>query len=219
MSFVREAPLEREPILRLMQEAANATPSGSKVLDAGAGQQPYKELFGHCEYVAQDWSGSLYGADELADIVAPIENLPVEDGAFDAVLCTQVLEHVAEPAQSLRELARVLRPEGTLWLSVPLAWPLHEQPYDFFRYTNHGIAHLLDGAGFVDVDVRPRNRYFSTIATLLTAAPPALEWGWTPREKLGRWLVIGLAAAIRRMDPLDRVQTFPLGFACRARRA
>ena len=65
------------------------------------------------------------------------------------------------------ELYRVLRPGGRLYMTVPLAWELHEMPFDFFRYTPHGLATILGGAGFAQLDIRPRNDCFATLAQLL----------------------------------------------------
>jgi SAM-dependent methyltransferase len=215
-AFVNEMPLSRASVLDLMLRAASSLPAGASVLDAGAGRQPYRELFSHCQYVASDWAGSLYDAHLEADIVAPLHDLPVDDCRFDAVVCSQVLEHVPNPEASLRELHRVLRIGGTLWLSAPFVWPLHEQPYDFFRYSSHGLRALLTAVGFEDVDVRGDTGYFTTLAVLLTGAPAALDWRWSLREKLLRKAIMAAAAALPRLDRYDRVGALPVGFACRA---
>ena len=71
-------------------------------------------------------------------------SLPFDAGSFDTVLCTEVLEHVAEPFRAVNEIARVLRPAGHVILTVPLYFPLHEEAgMNFFRYTPYGLRHLL----------------------------------------------------------------------------
>jgi SAM-dependent methyltransferase len=80
------------------------------------------------------------------------------------VLLTQVLEHIPEPATVLAELHRVLKPGGTLWLTAPLFYAEHEKPYDFFRYTQFGLRHLLGGAGFEVQEVEWMEGYLGTLS-------------------------------------------------------
>ena len=133
--FVEEMPFERRGILAFVRQAADSLPPRSVVLDVGAGDAPYRELFDHCEYVTADWEHSLHGQSREVDVVAGAENLPVGDGTTDALLLTQVLEHVPDPALVLREAARVLKPGGRLVATVPFVWELHELPNDFWRFT------------------------------------------------------------------------------------
>jgi SAM-dependent methyltransferase len=88
----------------------------------------------------------------------------VEDARFDHVLLTQVLEHLPEPAKVLKELHRVLKPGGTLWLTAPLFYAEHEKPYDFFRYTRFGIRHLLEAAGFRVREIDWLEGYLGTLS-------------------------------------------------------
>jgi SAM-dependent methyltransferase len=218
--FVAEMPSEREPILALMQEAAERLPSGSRVLDAGAGNAPYRELFTHCRYVSSDWSQSPHEGAGQVDVVASLDALPMGDGSFDAVLNTQVLEHVADPPRVAAELFRVLAPGGRLFMTVPLVWPLHEEPYDFWRFTSHGLRRTLEGAGFRMERLEQRGGYFNALATLLAGAP---YWtGPTARhEPLRRALAMALrlcAPLVRRLDRLDGQRTLTLGYACVALR-
>ena len=64
-----------------------------------------------------------------------VDDIPVDDGHFDRVICNQVLEHVPEPEKAVAELYRVLKPGGRIFLSAPLFFAEHQKPYDFFRYT------------------------------------------------------------------------------------
>lgn len=217
-SFVKEAPLERAAVVALMEEASARLAPASRVLDAGAGESPYRELFAHCEYTTADWSASVHPGARAADIIASLDSLPVEDASFEAVICTQVLEHVAEPARVLAELHRVLAPGGQLWLTVPFVGELHEEPWDFFRYTHHGLRHLCQRAGFVEVRTAPLGGYFTTMAQLARNA--GLATGVDRQSPLGRRI---LAAALRlmggRLAALDRLDTrraLPIGWSCHA---
>ena len=78
------------------------------------------------------------------DFILDITNeLPFEENTFDAVICTAVLEHVAEPIKVVSEIYRILRPEGIVWADIPFLQPLHRVPTDYQRYTIDGIEYLF----------------------------------------------------------------------------
>lgn len=127
---------------------AATIPGGALVLDAGAGRAPYRELFKHTEYETADFEkveNKIYGDSTY---VCDLREIPVDDERFDYVVFNQVMEHLPEPLLVLRELNRVLKPGGKLLYSGPLFYEEHEQPYDFFRYTQFGLSHLFTQADF-----------------------------------------------------------------------
>ena len=135
-------------IRRFAEQCAAELPAGSRVLDAGAGDCRYKTIFESHRYEAADFAqvqGKAYGR---IDHVCDLRAIPVEDGRYDAVICTQVLAHLPDPLSALREMWRVLRPGGTLWLTCPLFFQENEPPHDFYRYTRHGLRYLFTEAGF-----------------------------------------------------------------------
>lgn len=117
-----------------------------RVLDVGCGNKPYLDLFGGAEYVGLNYSREHANPDVLGDAM----HLPFADSAFDIVFSTQVLEHLPEPAAFLSEAFRVLTSGGVLIVSCPFYWPLHEEPYDFYRYTKYGLVHMLAKAQFTE---------------------------------------------------------------------
>jgi SAM-dependent methyltransferase len=218
--FVAEFPYERRPIFDFVVRAAGETPVGACVADVGAGDAPYRELFAHTDYTAIDWENSPHEGVEV-DLIAPAEGIPVGDGAFDAVLFTQVLEHVPEPGRVLRELHRILKPGGCLYMTAPLTWELHELPHDYYRYTPAGLDHLLTAAGFDAVAIEARNDCFTTLAQLMVNIGSAMgraEDGLNERREAAASLLREVAEQVAELAPLDTRRIFPLGYTATARR-
>lgn len=118
-------------------------------LDLGCGSRPYESMFAVERYIGLDVPVSGHPVDsKLHDLLFDGNQLPIRSDAVDGVLCTQVLEHTARPELLLGEIWRVLKPGGHLVMTAPFMWEEHEKPYDFFRFTEHGLRYLLDGAGF-----------------------------------------------------------------------
>jgi SAM-dependent methyltransferase len=191
------------------------------VADVGAGDAPYRELFAHTHYSTIDWERSVHEGARGADIAASADQIPVADESYDAVLLTQVLEHVPDPLAVLREAARILVRGGGLFVTVPLAWELHEMPYDYYRYTPYSLAHLAESAGFDQVEIQPRNDCFSTVAQLLLNLRHVMgsaDDGLEQRREDAREVLSELASEVAKLAPLDSRRILPLGYSMSARR-
>ena len=138
------------------------------VLDLGCGTKPYQAALGAGvrRWVGLDQCVGRHGS-RSADVVASVLELPLRSGRFDAVLCTQVLEHVAAPAAVFQESFRVLRPGGVLVLTTPQTNPLHEEPDDYFRYTVYGLRALAQAAGFRVVECKPLGGAIATVGQMI----------------------------------------------------
>lgn len=153
---------------RVIAEFAAELPEGVRVLDAGAGPAQYSSSFAKQRYETADMRpGSTYVCD--------LHALPIGDQTFDAVLCTQTLEHTKEPKIVLSELARVLRPGGPLLLTAPFIYEEHLQPFDFFRFTSFGFTHLLEATGFRIVSMTWLEGFFGSLGYLLRTGSEQLS--------------------------------------------
>jgi SAM-dependent methyltransferase len=216
--FVELAPLERVSIYRFVAEQAGLLPVGSRVIDIGAGEAPYRELFEDQRYVTLDREGTPHSGS--VDLHGSADSIPSRDESFDVVLCTQVLEHVPDPLLALREFRRVLCSDGLLIATVPFLWEEHETPFDYYRYTRYGVEHLLRETGFTDIEVTPRTDCFTTTAQLLRNvcwAMGSAADGMDPLRQEARVALEQIADAVLALTPLDVDMVMPLGFTVRAR--
>jgi predicted SAM-dependent methyltransferase len=150
---------------------ANTIPARSRVLDVGAGTCPYRQFFSHCDYKTQDFKKykgikknktTEYGK---IDYVSDVANIPVPDESFDVIVCTEVLEHVPEPIEALRELSRILRPSGRLLITAPLGSGLHLMPYHYYGgYTPQWFKHFLPKFGLKVNEISPNGGFFKLLA-------------------------------------------------------
>lgn len=133
-----------------------------RVLDIGAGNFPrYKNLFKFDEYVRMDIKSS-----ENIDVVGSIEHIPSPDNAFDSIVCTQVLGDIYDVERAFGELYRVLRRGGVILITESLFDPLHDEPNDFWRFTEHGLRRLAENAGFEVRLLERRGGYWSVMAQM-----------------------------------------------------
>lgn len=124
------------------------------VADVGCGRCKYKSLILGSPQV-KSYTGVDFYASQ-ADITADLnKKFPIEDNKFDAAICISVLEHLLEPQNALSEIARILKPDGYLFLSVPWIYPYHGEPNDYFRYSGDCLKYLLEKAGFAIVSIFP----------------------------------------------------------------
>ncbi len=206
---------------RALHAFAASLPAGIRVLDAGAGETRHRALFPKQRYVAidlavGDQSWDYAKLDVLGDLCA----LPFADASFGAALNIVTLEHLREPAQALREIARTLQPGGALLLVAPQDWEMHQTPHDYFRYTEHGLRYLLESAGFSSIEIRPAGGYFRLLSRRLMNGLQFFSGG-------ARWLLFVPAALLLLppalllplFEPFDRERNFTLGYLCTARRS
>jgi SAM-dependent methyltransferase len=219
-------------VTKYVQEVAASLPARSSILDAGAGEGAYKKYFGHCDYKAIDLGvgESKWNYTNL-DYIAPLDKMPIENDSFDSVLCTQVLEHLELPRESVREMFRVLKPGGRLFLTVPMAQGEHQTPYDFFRYTSFGLRSICKDAGFSEITIKPFGglwvRWAYEIPNCLTYLPSTgirqgrINGVGVALVPLKLLIILGRPVIQRLFVFLDRFdikKDDPFGWSCEARK-
>lgn len=198
---------------REMADFGRGLGEGAMVLDAGAGEQPYRHHFGHCVYEAADFQAVKKDYAE-STYVCDLARIPVQDGRFDAVIFSQVMEHLPEPGAVLAELNRVLKPGGVLFYSGPLWFEEHEKPYDFYRYTRFALHHLFERAGFTLEEPRWLEGYLGTVTKQLRQMKKMLPL--SPRAYGGGLASLPILAMALAFRPLAAVLAY--GFAHADRR-
>lgn len=121
-----------------------------RLIDLGCGKVPLFAAYKN--YVTTntcvEWNNGLHGNDYVdlqCDLTA---TLPFSDGQFDTVILSDVLEHVSQPEALWREMARILSSGGRVLMSVPFYYYLHEQPNDYYRYTEYALRRFAEISGF-----------------------------------------------------------------------
>jgi SAM-dependent methyltransferase len=215
--FLRRYVLHFEAAIEASLEsfAAGLAP-GARVLDAGAGERVHAKYFTRGRYIAVDLAvgDSNWDYGKL-DAVADLTALPFPDRCFDACINIVTLEHVQEPACALREMERTLAPGGRLLMIVPHEWEVHQSPHDYYRYTRHGVAYLLNKAGFEEFTIEPVGGYFRLMSRRLLNG---LQFFPGPLFFVAALFLAPPALILPWFDSLDRERNFTLGYICTARK-
>ena len=179
-----------------VRRALLSLPKGQRILDAGAGELRMKPFCAHLDYVSQDFCQYEGSGDGTAlqtgawdtsriDIVSNITSMPVPDASFDAVLCTEVLEHVPDPVAALVEFHRVLKPGGALLLTAPFCSLTHFAPYHYSAGLNrYWYEEHLGRLGIRIEEIVANGNWFEFVGQELsrarfvsrTYASPLLGW-------------------------------------------
>jgi SAM-dependent methyltransferase len=202
-------------------------PAGSRILDAGAGEQQFRKFCAHLNYVSQDFAQYDGGGDgsglhsagwdtSHTDIICDITKIPEPNGAFDAVMCTEVLEHVPDPVAALRELARLIRPGGYLVLSAPFCSLTHMAPYHFSTgFSRYFYREHLAKLGLEILDLQENGNYFEYLAQETRRVRGlARRYADGPLREDELAAVDTLLAALTRLSAADRGSAELLHFGC-----
>lgn len=138
-----------------------------KLIDIGCGTKPYKEMISPFvkEHIGVDHEQTFHDKSNV-DLFGTAYNVPADSASFDSAICTAVLEHLEEPEQALAECYRLLKPGGSVIYSVPFIWHLHEEPRDFYRFSQYGLKYLFEKVGFDVLEIKPLAGFWVTFGQL-----------------------------------------------------
>ena len=159
---------------RMKAVKASSTYASGYLLDVGCGDKPYESYFAPYikRYIGLDYPPGLEKKPlrrlSSVDVYGNATELPFHSETFDTILNIGVLEHVADPRLALREMHRVLRQGGHLIVYAPQNLRLHMEPLDYWRFTKHGLRHLIETNGFDILDIQPVGGNWAVIGQFLS---------------------------------------------------
>jgi SAM-dependent methyltransferase len=164
------------------------------VLDIGAADRWIElHLSPEACYLALDYpSTSERFYDVRPDVFADASRLPLRNASVDNVLCLEVIEHLRDPSSAFGEIFRTLKPGGQAWISMPFAYPLHNEPYDYQRFTKFGLEREAERAGFDVVGIERSNHAIRAAAII---ACLAIAGGASNAGAYARILLLPVAVA------------------------
>jgi len=136
------------------------------VLEIGAGGDYLKD---YLKSTYEEWISLDYDLrSNSIDLRGDGQQLPIKSKIFDTIISIDVLEHVPNPEKFVSEMFRVIKPGGMVILSTPFFFYLHEEPYDFFRFSKYGLIAIFERNGFKIVDVMPTAGVIAIIGLLIS---------------------------------------------------
>jgi SAM-dependent methyltransferase len=171
----------------IAKEAAKLPRQVRNLLDVGGQGKPYACFFADC--VANHYVLDIAPAASV-DVVGDASHMPFSNASMDVVLITQVLEHVAEPIAVIGEIRRVIKPGGTLLLSVPSIFPQHGSPGDYWRYMPQGLQWILHD--FHDVEVTGEAGTVPSIFLVVNVYLQLLTGPWPWLQSVIGWTICPL---------------------------
>ena len=163
-SVKKSKKLSRKGLYEFLASAYEQIPHQATVLTIGAGGGVNSLLAEYAIKHNLTVRSFDIDADRKPDIVGDICTHDFGTQKFDCIIMSEVLEHVHAPHLAIETIYHALTENGRLILTTPFAFPLHDRPYDYFRYTKYGLAHLLQS--FENVSIQARNSYFDAIDVL-----------------------------------------------------
>jgi SAM-dependent methyltransferase len=157
--------LSRKNISRFLGAEFLSIPRGAIVGNIGAGGDIERHLKIYAERLGYSVTSLDIDPERNPDILCDITSPNLGKNYFDVIVMAEVLEHVTDPHAAVRGIKQLLKPGGTLILTVPFIFPIHDRPNDYFRYTRYGLMHLFQEMD--DLNIKERNSWSEAIGVLI----------------------------------------------------
>lgn len=156
--------LSRKRLYPFLKREYNQISKNSRVLIIGAGGRINRLLEKYAEINGFEILSIDIDEKKRPDIFADLCTHDFGELKFDVVVMGEVLEHLHSPHLAIKRIHNALRPNGKLIITVPFIFPIHDRPYDYYRYTRYGLEFLL--REFNDVSITERNNWGEAINVL-----------------------------------------------------
>jgi len=198
------------PRVEWLKKTLKKIPKGSRILDAGAGEQQFKKFCKHLKYVSQDISQYDGHGDNTGlqtnewdftgiDIISDIVDIPESDSSFDAIMCTEVFEHIPDPVLAIKEFSRLIKSGGTLIITAPFCSITHFAPEYFSNgFSPYYYQKNLTAHGFMVKEITPNGNYFEYLAQEIRRLPEVAKKYSTYNDSL-----INILAAKKMLQMLQ----------------
>jgi SAM-dependent methyltransferase len=156
----------RKNLYEFLRAELSKLSDGSVLLNIGSGGEIGSLIEEICARKDFQKTSLDISPDRKPDIVGDVCQMTFKS-SFDIIVMAEVLEHVLLPKTACQKLYEALRPGGRVILTTPFIFPLHDRPYDYWRFTRYGLQYLLSEAGFSEISIRERNSWGEAVAVLL----------------------------------------------------
>lgn len=161
--------IPRTTILNFLNKNQNSF--NGNILDIGCGNMPYKSILLKNEgtkYTGLDIKSEIYDiVNDKDKIFWDGKTIPIKDNTYDTIICTELLEHTQNADEILSEIFRVLKPDGKVFITVPFIWPVHEAPYDEYRYTPYSLKRIVE-TKFKSAEIGALGGYNKSLALVIS---------------------------------------------------
>jgi len=174
--MIKVGTLNESTRINWVKKTLKKIPKGSKILDAGAGEQQFKQFCSHLIYASQDFAKYNGRGDDKGlqtkewdtsnlNIISDITKIPVPSASYDAIMCTEVFEHIPDPLFVLKEFSRIIKKGGYLIITSPFCSLTHFSPYHFYSgFNRYFYKTHLHKFGFKIIEIKANGNFFEYLA-------------------------------------------------------
>lgn len=175
-----------------------------RVYDVGCGDKPFGPVLKGkvLEHIGVDIQDGFYDSKHI-DLIGSAYDVPIDNATADAVISSQVIEHLERPLDALKETSRILKPGGILFISFPFLYPIHAEPHDFTRFTEHGMDSLLAAHGFEVLEKQGIGGFWYLLAVCWNMYAKTFDRGFLKKIGIVRlflWIFLWILTKIHQLE-------------------